>query len=100
MAWGDGILLGRVLVRFTGDTRMLGAHVAHRATTVTLFPFGQATRSGLLSMQAPVAKAAQVIFTGATNENSMANGAADLSSMANLYDTPLSLSVQEDRFRF
>ena len=56
--------------------------------------------SGLRSIHAPVAKAAQVMLMGATKDMSMGNGAADLSGMASLKVTPLTASVQDERVEF
>lgn len=56
---------------------------------MTPSPFGQATRSGLLSMQPPAAKPTQPALFGAMMESAMSKGAAEASGMAILYVTPL-----------
>lgn len=52
-------------------------HVAHLVVDTTEVPFGQATMSGLRSMQPPVAKPAQPTARGAEKVTSSGNGAAD-----------------------
>jgi hypothetical protein len=74
------------------------AYFAHRGETVTLFPFGQATRIGLRSIQPPAAQPAHPTLMGATMERSKSKGAAEASGMASLYVTLLVRSVHDSNF--
>lgn len=75
-------------------------YVAQRVDTATLVPFAQATMSGLLSMQPPVAKPAQLTPMGAMMDMSKGKGADALSGIASLIVRFALASVKEDKVRF